>query len=61
MIEKKGKGNRFRDLRVLNLLEADFNSNNKVMAKTTLECAERNGILLPEQHGSLKGLRVIAQ
>ena len=51
----------FIDLRTLNLLEADFNFNNKVMAKTTLECAERNRILQPEQHGSRKGLRAILQ
>ena len=57
MIENKGKGNKVRDLHKLNLIEANFNFNNKVIAKTMLECAERNGTLLPEQHGSRKGLR----
>ena len=33
MIEKKGKGNKVRDLRILNLLEANFNFNNKFMEK----------------------------
>ena len=50
MIEEKGKGNKVRDLRTLNLLEADFNLNNKVMSKTALEFIKRNGILPPEQN-----------
>ena len=31
------------------------------MAKTTLECADRNGILPPEQYGGRKDLREIPQ
>ena len=50
-----------KDLRTLNLMEAEFNFNNKVMAKKTLECAERNGILPPQQYGSRKVLRAISQ
>ena len=61
MIEKKGKRNKVRDLRTLNLLEDDFNFNNKVMAKKTLECAERNGVIPPEKCGSRKGLGAISQ
>ena len=48
MIAKKGKGNIVQDLHTINLIEADFNFNNKVLAKMTIECAERNGLLPKE-------------
>jgi hypothetical protein len=48
MIEKKGKGNRVGDLRIINLMEVDFNFNNKVIAKELLHCIEHNK-LLPDE------------
>ena len=42
MIEKKGKENQVGDLRTINLIEADFNFNNKIIAKEILLCTERN-------------------
>ena len=52
MIEKKGKGNRVRDLRTINLIEVDFNFNNKIIAKELLTCMEQNNLLPNEQYGS---------
>ena len=54
MIKKKGKGNLVQNLRTINLMETDFNFNNKVMGKTTIECAEKNNLLPKEQCGSNK-------
>ena len=45
MIKKKGKGNLIRDLRTINLMEANFNFINKVMARLIMNCAEYNKIL----------------
>ena len=45
MKEKKGKNNRIGNLRAINLIEADFNFNNKTMAKEILLCAKRNRLL----------------
>ena len=42
MIEKKGKGNLTKDLQIINLIEADFNLNNKAMVRSTLKYAEVN-------------------
>ena len=52
MIEKKGKGVEVENLRTINLMESDFNFNNKVMGRTVSDCAERNKLLPKEQYGS---------
>ena len=52
MIQKKGKGNRVDNLCTINLIETNFNFNNKVIAKDLLVCAEKNGLLLREQYSS---------
>ena len=57
MIEKK-KGNfRVDKLRTILLFEADFNMNNKIMARRTMAHAEKHDQLAPEQYGSRKGQR----
>ena len=48
MIEKKGKGNRVGDLRIINLMEADFNFNNKMIAKDILYYTKKNNLLPKE-------------
>ena len=48
MIEKKGKSNWVGDLRTINLMEVDFNFNNKVIAKELLVCIEKNN-LIPDE------------
>ena len=54
MIEKKGKGVAVENLRTINLMESDFNFNNKIMGRAVGECAERNQLLPKEQYGSRK-------
>jgi hypothetical protein len=48
IIEKKGKGNKVGNLRTINLIEADFNFNNKIIIREILFCIERNKLLLKE-------------
>ena len=48
MIEKKSKGNKVKDIRIINLLEVDFNFNNKILARITIDYVESNQ-LLPEE------------
>ena len=48
MIEKKGKGNRVGDLSTINLIEVDFNFNNKVLARELLKSIEENNLLPKE-------------
>ena len=52
MIEKKGKSNKVGDIRTINLIEADFNYNNKKMAKDLLWYCEKNNFLSKEQYSS---------
>ena len=59
IIEKKGKENFTKDLRTINLIEANFNFNNSVIARATLECAEQNGLILPEQYSTRKNHHTI--
>ena len=61
MIAKKGKGNIVNNLHTINLIEVDSNFNNKVLAKLTIECAERNKLLSIEQFGSRKVYQAIYQ
>ena len=52
IIEKKGKRNRVGNLRTINLMEADFNFNNKIMAREVLFCMEKNKLLQDKQYSS---------
>ena len=54
MIEKKAGNYRVDKLRTILLYEADFNQNNKLMAKTMMRQAETHQLLAPEQYGSRK-------
>ena len=54
MIQKIGKQPEVEKLRTINLLESDFNFNNKIMGRAVRECAERNKLLPKEQYGSCK-------
>ena len=42
MIEKKDKGNLVQNLQTINLIEADFNYTNKVIAREILRCTKKN-------------------
>ena len=59
MIEKKGKGNLVDDLRTIQLMECDFNGNNKKLGKDVMTCAEANSLLPPEQYGSRKRKKAV--
>ena len=48
MIKKKGKKNLVLDLCTINLIDADFNFNNKVLACNTMRCTEENNQFLRE-------------
>ena len=48
MIEKKGKINLVKDLYTINLIEADFNFNNKVIARLLIRYVEKNKLILAE-------------
>ena len=61
MIEKKGKGNRVEDLCTIDLLEVDYNFNNKILAKMIIECIEYNKLIPEEQYGSRKDHKAIDQ
>ena len=61
IIEKKGKENLVSDLRTINLMEVDFNNNNKIMARMVTKCAKENKLLSKEQYRSRKVLKVINQ
>jgi hypothetical protein len=61
MIEKKGKGNRVGNLRTINLMEADFNYNNKKVARDVLWCCQNNNFLPQEQYGSYYGYNAVTQ
>ena len=49
IIKKKRKGNLVKDLRMISLIEANFNFNNKVMARLIMNCAEANKLLPDKQ------------
>jgi hypothetical protein len=46
-------------VRTITLTEADFNFNNKLLGKTTLQHTEDNNLLAKEQYGSRKGKSAI--
>ncbi len=55
MIRKKANSDLLTHLRSVVLTEAEWNFNNKVLGKTTLEHAEKYKLLPKEQYGSRKG------
>ena len=59
MIGKKAKSDLIKDLRSVVLTEAEWNFNNKVLGKMTLDHAEKYNLIPPEQHGSRKGKQSI--
>ena len=48
MIEKKEKGNLVKDLYTINLMEVDFNFNNKILAHLVMKFVEETH-LIPEE------------
>ena len=52
IIEKKGKRNLVSNLWIINLIEADFNFNNKVMTRNATRCVEQNNLIPIEQYRS---------
>ena len=42
-------------------MEADFNYNNKIMARIVMKCAKDNNLLPKEQYSSRKVLKAINQ
>ena len=54
MIPKKGKKPEVENLRTINLMEVEFNFDNKIMGRETAKCAEKNKLLPKEQYGSRK-------
>ena len=61
MITKKGKGNLVKDLCTINLIEADFNFNNKRLARLTINCIEKNRLIPKEQYGNRKLHKAVYQ
>ena len=61
MIEKKGKENLVSDLRIVNLIEADFNYNNKIIVRIVMKCTKNNNLIPKEQYSSRKALKAINQ
>lgn len=59
MIQKKNKDDLVTSLQTLVLLEADFNFNNKLLGKTTMQHAEKHNLIAKEQYGSRKGKSAI--
>ena len=45
MIKKKGKGYKVTDVRTINLIEVNFNFNNKIIARNILNYVEKNHLL----------------
>ena len=54
MLKKKDNEDLVTKLRTITLLEADFNFNNKVLSKATIDHAEANNLIAKEQYGSRK-------
>ena len=59
VIQKKIADDLITNLRTIVLTEADFNFNNKILGRTTLQHAERNNLIAKEQYGSRKNKRAI--
>ena len=52
MLHKKEHEDLVTKLRTITLLEADFNFNNKILGRATIQHAERNNLIAKEQYGS---------
>ena len=59
MISKKEGERRPAKLRLILLLDAGFNHNNKLIGKAIMQYREKKGILAPEQYGSRKDCSAI--
>ena len=59
MIKKRVKSNNVKNLRSIVLTEADFNFNNKVLGKYTMQHAEEKNLIAIEQYGSRKGCSAV--
>lgn len=59
MLRKKSLSELIEKLRTIVLCEADFNFNNKVLGKTTMQHAEKQNMIAPEQYGSRAGKSAI--
>ena len=59
MLQKKGKGDYVNDLQTIQLMECDFNGNNRKLGRDVMRCAEANNHLPKEQYGSRKNKRAI--
>ena len=59
MLHKQENEDLVTKLRTITLLEADFNFNNKVLGKSTIDHAERNNLIAKEQYGSRKNKSAI--
>ncbi len=59
MIHKKAGVDLVTKLRTITLLEADFNYNNKILGRSTLQHAEKHGLIAKEQYGSRPGKSAI--
>ena len=61
MIHKKAMVDLVTKLHTIVLTEADFNFNNKLLGKLTMQHGEKNNLLAQEQYGSQKGRTAIDQ
>ena len=59
MLHKKEDVDLVTKLRTITLLEADFNFNNKVLGRATINHAEKNNLIAKEQYGSRPGKQAI--
>ncbi len=61
MLEKLTGNNNVKKFRIIMLFKADFNDNNKWIGRVTMQLAENNNLLAPEQYGSRKNKAAITQ
>ena len=59
IIPKETGNYNIKRLRTILLYEADFNFNNKTLAKRMMASAEKAGVIAPEQYGSRNGMNAI--
>ena len=59
IIPKETGNYNIKRLRKILLYEADFNFNNKTLAKRMMISAEKAGVIAPEQYGSRNGMNAI--
>jgi len=61
MLKKLAGNDNVEKLRIIMLFKADFNNNNKWLGWVTMQLAEKNNLLTPEQYGSQKNKAAITQ